>query len=1350
MNGKLTRREFATDVAALIAGGALIVPAAAASARPARKQKARQMEKACNFQSSFMTWDFPYQKDPRPHARHNIPHGNLARIDLDALIDVIDDATGKSERFVLIAPCRTEWVYAENRLFQIPSSEYRNIYSTTEERAVRRSITDDGTPSKGHPVKDTFRSLKIDIKTWPQTRVLKTPAEIVKATADNITLIGRTEVPEPGTKRRFVLQYPIRTMNFQPKTNSFQVDTGPLLMPDFKVKEEKSIDRLEMAFIAYNRLDRAEFLIRRPTPVKGEDGKELCKTVQFVKSDTDETVTFVSASRSHSDLPEGEDRVSRFGDYELIEEIARGGMGIVFKATQISLNRVVALKTIKSGELAGKAEMQRFRAEAEAAAGLDHPNIVPIYEVGEQNGQQFFSMGFVDGQGLDARLKAGPLPPREAVELIRTISEAVQYAHDNGVIHRDLKPANVLIDSDGKPRITDFGLAKNIATDSGMTTTGQIIGTPSFMPPEQAAGKSAEIGPLADVYSLGAMLYALLTGRPPFQAANVMETLKQVLEQEPVSPRVINPAVDQDLETICLKCLRKEPDNRYGAADELAHELDRFLKDKPILARPVKRVERAWRWCRRNPLGATIAALVSLILVASPVVAAIQIQLKRAANESARIALETQERLKEETKRANTQATNAKRERDTAVRLARKLETSRASLKAAVDKYVDAVLEDEILADLKHQALRKKLLADALLNYKSYIRNHEHDEQSLAEIHDALGRIADISRRTGFEADTLAVYRQGLEVLQRLVRENPSASKYRRALAFCYDSIGGLHRAMGRLNDASAAFQQALAIFQQLMDENPNVPEFRRGLGRTQTNIGMLYFENRQYAKAEIPLRKALEIRHEVMKQTRTVAKDQSNLATSHYNLGVLYARLRRAPEALAAISNARTILKRLTEESPATNSYQVRLAAANDVLGVIYEQIGKPLEALAAHQRAVRILKALVHKSPTITDYSGRLAASLNNIGLLQQMMKNPNEALKGYEESLEIHMRLASENPKILRYRLRLGHAHVNIGSFYRATRKPAAALTAFQQAATIFERLATESPKAADHHESHAVSLNNIGILFLQYRNSVDASIAKKSLQRAYRIRERLAKADPEATQIQVGLAGTCVNLANTMSLTREIGAIDLLNKAISILESVLKREPRHQLASRFRLNAYRVRAKLNDSLHRYQAAIADWRQVQQLETGRSRFYAQRRLCLSMAHAGQYDEAMTLCVKLSRVIRQAPAAYDLACVCALCADAAARDKSKSAENRERTVTHLVTVAMAFLKSLARSGYFDVSQNQGLLQTDRDLHALRHRRDFREFARSVGVELPAWAKRPRSADLPNDPTRAGEFQQK
>jgi eukaryotic-like serine/threonine-protein kinase len=304
-----------------------------------------------------------------------------------------------------------------------------------------------------------------------------------------------------------------------------------------------------------------------------------------------------------------------FGEYELLAEIARGGMGVVYKARQKRLNRTVAVKMILAGQLADQDDVRRFLSEAEAAAGLDHPGIVPVYESGEIAGQHFFSMGFVDGQSLAALLAAGPLPPRRAAELVAQVADAVDYAHERGVIHRDLKPGNILLDQEGNPRVTDFGLAKRVAGDSGLTRTGQALGTPSYMPPEQASGKIDAIGRPADVYALGAVLYAALTGRPPFQAATPLDTILQVLEQEPVAPRQLNADIPRDLETIALKCLEKDPHKRYATARDLADELQRFLRGEPIHARPVSRPERAWRWCRRNPVVAMSAASVVVALL---------------------------------------------------------------------------------------------------------------------------------------------------------------------------------------------------------------------------------------------------------------------------------------------------------------------------------------------------------------------------------------------------------------------------------------------------------------------------------------------------------------------------------------------------------------------------------------------------------------------------------------------------------------------------------------------------------------------------------------------------------------
>lgn len=338
----------------------------------------------------------------------------------------------------------------------------------------------------------------------------------------------------------------------------------------------------------------------REHPDLEQDIRELWATMLLAED-------FASFSGELSELTGGETRTAnssglggpsvsdRVGEYELFEELGRGGMGIVYRARQTSLGRVVALKMILRGSLASETDVARFRKEAEAAAALSHPNIVQVFEVGEHDGQPFFSMQHVDGTTLARRLADGPLPAREAVELLLPVCRGVAEAHDRGLLHRDLKPSNILISETGQPFVTDFGLAKQIGGDvpaadpanplNTLTQSGAILGTPSYMAPEQAAGRRGDVSPATDVYSLGAILYAMLTGRPPFQAANPFDTVMMVLEQEPVPPRALNPKADSDLEMIALKCLQKPADLRYRDAAALADDLEAWQNHEPVSAR---------------------------------------------------------------------------------------------------------------------------------------------------------------------------------------------------------------------------------------------------------------------------------------------------------------------------------------------------------------------------------------------------------------------------------------------------------------------------------------------------------------------------------------------------------------------------------------------------------------------------------------------------------------------------------------------------------------------------------------------------------------------------------------------
>jgi serine/threonine protein kinase len=525
--------------------------------------------------------------------------------------------------------------------------------------------------------------------------------------------------------------------------------------------------------------------------------------------------------RKRTDIPQS------VAGYEILGVLGRGAMGIVYKARQRGLKRLAALKMILTGDHAGEQELLRFRGEAESVAHLQHPNIVQIYEVGEDDGRPFFSLEFVDGSSLDKKVRGTPFPPKEAAVLVQKLAVAMQYAHEHGIIHRDLKPANVLLTQDGTPKIGDFGLAKQVEEDSGQTTPGTVLGTPSYMAPEQAEGKLEEVGPLSDLYSLGAILYELLTGRPPFKGSSIFDTLEQVRTMEPVPPMEFQPGVPRDLETICLKCLQKDAAKRYASDQALAEDLGRFLAGEPILARPVGPTERLWRWCKRNPRVATLITTVALLFIgwaisASALAGALKVQTDEAhkqtliaqenegkAKDQEVIAKqkkkEAEESAEEATKQKGIAQDNEKRAKDTAERTIEQM----VNLGSNVHDRLDSTLLTPVSAqELRQQFL--DVLKQSLVLLSRTIEGQGTTKYGTSRVCQALG---DIHLGAGQSVEATKMYQQGYDAMKKLAQAEPEDDQTQTNFAMTILRLGDVSlQAHGDARTALAIYKRAREV----------------------------------------------------------------------------------------------------------------------------------------------------------------------------------------------------------------------------------------------------------------------------------------------------------------------------------------------------------------------------------------------------------------------------------------------------------------------------------------------------------------------------------------------------------
>ena len=676
----------------------------------------------------------------------------------------------------------------------------------------------------------------------------------------------------------------------------------------------------------------------------------------------------------------------KLGDYELLTELGRGGMGIVFQAKQISVNRIVALKVIRPDRLGSmtaatkRKTIERFRNEAEAAARINHDNLVTVYEVGCDEDVHYFSMRYVEGSSLSEKTRECPADNRQAAEWIEPICRAVDAVHRQGILHRDLKPQNILLETaTGRTLLADFGLAKLADDEVHLTQTGDAVGTPSYMSPEQFEDASS-VGVSTDIYSLGATLYCLLSGRPPFQASSAMLTMKQVVSTEAVPLQQINPAVDRDLETICMKCLDKSPSRRYASAGALADELKRYLEGRPILARPVGLPERVVRWCRRNPLvasliGATFAAVLFGIVALG----------------------------------VSNVRTEAARKRS---------EESFQEAMSAVNDLFTRVSEERLLNEPGLQEVRRDLLDRARSYYERFLKRREHDPALQAELAETKFRMGLIEEALGDPDAALGWFAKARDTQKARVATNVDSLADLRALSNTLTAMGRVAAQRDKLDEATEFFTDAQTLRERLLEKTGKPADkfdllrlhanSRMNLGLVERRRGNLDQARTMYVEAQDQRRKALPTKPDDRAMRRDLAKGFYNLA----NLA-----LDRNDEAALRdnIDEAIKLYEQLLTEQPRDLDDQYLLSLCYrlraDLFAALVPRDAQFLPAaIDDYSKASRIVQKLSDLNPSVTKYLEELIRLHVNLGQLFAQLKQPDETA----EQLRIALALCEQLEK------------------------------------------------------------------------------------------------------------------------------------------------------------------------------------------------------------------------------------------------------------------------------------------------------------------------------------------------